>query len=209
MAEAGSWENIRQRGLRSTSALLDLFDVPEPRRTQIETQYRRRDCIIRHLEYGCATIRRQTPMPSDKLRAALTDMKPWGWYRLLNSKVFFWPTPSRLNGFLNAAAHRNRPHDVITACTRSLVYQYAHEIELSPINSGTVFIPNDPNHQRGSRTFQSIPDYCCPKRHRYYKGERECFAELAVQGSVPDIAQHTLSVDRWVGANYQYNIWQR
>ncbi len=202
VAEAGSWENIRRRGLLSTTALLDLFEVGEPSRTRIEAQYRQKDCVVRDPEYGCATIRRQILMDPDRLRTALTDMKPWGWYRLLNGKVFFWSTPKRLNKFLNAIAHGGRAHDVITVCTRSLIYQYAHEIELSPINSGTVFIPNDPNHQRGSRTFQSIPDYDRETRDGL-------FAELAVEYRVLDIEQHALSVDRWIGANRVGNIWQR
>lgn len=129
-------------------------------------------------------------------------MEPCEWYRLLNGKVFFWSTPKRLNGFLNAISHRSRPHGVITVCTRSLVYQYERKIELSPINSGTVFIPNDPNHQRGSGTFQSIPDYD-------RKTSDGLFAELAVEYNVPDIERHTLSVDSWLGANLKENIWHR
>ena len=210
MAEAGAWENIRQYGLLSTEALLNLFEIGEPRRTRINAQYRRKDCDIRHPEYGCAIIRRQTRMPPDKLQTALTDnMNSSEWYRLLNGKVFFWPTQSRLNGFLEATAHMGRCHDVLTVCTRSLAEQYVNEqrtneINLSPINSGTVFRPD---HRRGRNTFQRITDYGCTDR--LYKGERECFAELAVAGSVLNINQHVLSVDRWVGANCAENIWQK
>ena len=78
MAEVGSWVNIRQRGLLRTMAFLDLFEVGKPRRTRIKAQYRPKDEVICHAEYGQATTRRQTPMPPDKLRTALTDMTPWG-----------------------------------------------------------------------------------------------------------------------------------
>ena len=40
MAERGSWESIKTRGLLSTSALLDLYAVPEPQRSSIEKQHR-------------------------------------------------------------------------------------------------------------------------------------------------------------------------
>ena len=191
MAEAGTWENIQRHGLLSTVALLRLFDVSEPQRSAIGSRYRGSRVAIRHCDYGCAVIREQTPMPPGKLRLALTDMAPSEWYRLLNGKVFFWSTESRLISFLRARSHRDRPHDVLTVCTRSLVDQYATEITLSPINSGTVRVPT---HRRGSNTFQTIAEHSCRTR-------RECFAELAVEGSVPDMKRHTLSVDRWIGGS--------
>lgn len=209
MAEAGSWDSIRQLGLRSTTAMFGLFGVSEPK----QTQYRPKDVVICHPEYGRATVRNQTPMPPNKLRTALTgtDMDPSQWYELLNGKVFFWSTPSRLHGFLTATAHKDRPHDVLTVCTRSLAEQYENEITLSPINSGTV---RSISHTRGWGTFRTIRDYCCKKSHRPYEGckncpykQRECFAELAVQGAVLDIERHTLSVDRWMGVTCVENVW--
>ena len=199
MAEEGAWENIQQHGLLSTTALVKLFDVSEPQRSAIGSGYRRSREVIRHSDYGCAAIRDQTPMPPGKLGLALTDMDPSEWYRLLNGKVFFWSTESRLKSFLEARPHRKRTHDVLTVCTRSLVEQHAADITLSPINSGTVRMPT---HKRGSKTFRTIADHICKTKH-------ECFAELAVEGIVPDMERHTLSVDRWMGAIQQQNIWQR
>ena len=199
MAEAGAWDNIQQHGLLSTAALLELFNIKEPQRSAIGSEYRRKREVIRHHDHGCATIRDQTPMPPGKLDLALTDMNHSEWYQLLNGKVFFWSTESRLISFLQARSHRDRPHDVLTVCTRSLVEQHATVITLSHINSGTVRMPT---HRRGSDTFRTIPNHCCKTR-------RECFVELAVEGRVPDMERHTLSVDRWLGATRQQNIWQR
>ena len=199
MAEAEAWKNIQRHGLLSTKALLKRFDVSEPRRSAIGSSYRKRREVICHTDYGCAAIRDQTPMPPGKLELALTDMGPPEWYKLLNGKVFFWSTESRLISFLEARSHKDRPHDVLTVCTRSLVEQHATEITLSPINSGAVRMPT---HTRGSDTFRSIADHTC-------KTKKECFAELAVKGSVPDMKRHTLSVDRWMGATWQQNIWKR
>ena len=199
MAEAGAWENIQRHGLLSTTALLILFEVSETRRSAIGSEHRKHRVVIRHRDYGCAAIRDQTPMPPGKLELALTDMDPSEWYKLLNGKVFFWSTESRLISFLQARSHRDRPHDVLTVCTRSLVEQHASEITLSPINSGTVRVPT---HKRGSYTFRTIADHTCKTKH-------ECYAELAVEGSVPYMERHTLSVDRWMGPTRQENIWQR
>ena len=199
MAEAGAWENIQRHGLLSTAALLKLFDVSETQWSTIGSEYRSSREVICHRNYGSAAIRDQTPMPPSKLERALTDMDPSEWYKLLNGKVFFWSTESRLISFLEARSHKNRPHDVLTVCTRSLVEQHATEITLSPINSGAVRMPT---HTRGSDTFRKITDHTC-------KTKKECFAELAVEGGVPNIERHTLSVDRWMGATRQENIWQR
>ena len=143
--------------------------------------------MIRGDKCGCVVIREQTPMPPAKLDLALTDMCHSDWYQLVNSKVFFWPTRDRLISFLQAKSQRGRTHDVLIINTRSLVKQYAARITLSPINSGAV---RHTDHKRGSYTFRAIADYIC-------KPGKECFAELAVAESVPDMEQHTLSVERW------------
>lgn len=206
MAEAESWENVRRRGLLSTRALLDLFAVDKPRRTQIETQYRSDDEVICHPEHGQATIRRHSPrLKPGHLQNVLPDnVQPSEWYRLLNGKVFFWSNRDRLNNFLKAEAHRDRHHDVLTVCTRSLVAQYDGQITLSHMNSGEV---RRDTHKRDQNTFKTIDNYRCSKRK--YRNTCECFAELTVEGRVLDIEQHVLSVDRWTGANRLENIWHR
>lgn len=206
MAEAGSWESIRQRGLRSTTALLDLFEIGEPRRTQMGAQYRRSDCVICHREHGQATVRRHSPRltPGHLQNVLPCNMQPCEWYRLLNGKVFFWSNRDRLNNFLKAKAHIGRHHDILTVCTRSLVAQYAREIKLSHMNSGEV---SRDTHKRDLDTFRTITAYACT--HRKYGETIECFAELTVHGSLPDIAAHTLSVDRYMGGEYRCNIWSR
>ena len=40
MAESGSWDSIRERGLLSTSALLDLYEISDPDREAIESTRR-------------------------------------------------------------------------------------------------------------------------------------------------------------------------
>ena len=40
MAECGSWQSIQKYGLLSTTTLLNLFEVPEPQRSKIESEQR-------------------------------------------------------------------------------------------------------------------------------------------------------------------------
>ena len=146
MAEGGSWGRIQTQGLLSTSALLAQFEVKEPERNRIESEWRG-DRIP--LEEG-ATIRDQRPMPQKALQNVLKDMTPTQWYRLLNGKTFFWTTQDRLQKMLNAKPYRNDSQDVITVDTRKLVDRHQEQITLSRINSGST----NGQARRGSRTFQ-------------------------------------------------------
>ncbi|MEX0300591.1 MAG: hypothetical protein AB3N28_16070, partial [Kordiimonas sp.] len=137
MAERHSWASIQEHGLLSTSALLDLYGVTGQERLEIE-QTRRDRCIpITKDGLHQAVIRDQLPM-DDKglLRVLPPEVSPADWYRLLNSKVFFWLTKDRLFRLTDARAYRDKEHDVLELDTRQLIEAYYDEIVLCPINSG-------------------------------------------------------------------------
>ena len=48
MAEAGSWDGIRERGLLSTTALLDLFEINGARRLELKSARRPASVAITH-----------------------------------------------------------------------------------------------------------------------------------------------------------------
>ena len=184
MAEHGSWPSIRKHGLLSTSALLDLYEVAGARRVQIEERRRPAGILLDHPTLPRAVIRDQIPMDDSGLRRCLPrNMTPFDWYRLLNTKVFFWLTRDRLLRLLNAGAYRDEIHDVIEINARLLIEAYYNKIWFCPINSGcTKPMP----HARNKDTFMRIPAYPYaiwrPKRK---KGER--VVELAVDHGVPNI----------------------
>jgi hypothetical protein len=62
MAEDGSWPSIRERGLLSTTALLDLYGVQGEPREQIEAQRRRTGVPLEREALPRAVIRDQLPM---------------------------------------------------------------------------------------------------------------------------------------------------
>lgn len=191
MAERGSWAAIKERGLLSTSALLDLYEVPEPQRSAIEKQHRPSSVEIHANELPKAVVRDQIPMSDAGLvRCLPEDLSPSDWYMVLNSKAFFWFTEKRLHRLTGAKAYREREHDVIEIDTRSLIEAHRNAISLCPMNSGcTKPIP----HPRDPTVFARISDY--PYKHwraKRPKGERA--VELAVDHSVPDIRMHVRRV---------------
>jgi hypothetical protein len=187
MAERGSWPRIREYGLRSTTALLDLFEVSGDKRLQIEERHRPRKALIEHPKLGSAVVRDQIPMnDAGLLRCLPANLSSADWYKILNAKVFFWLSRERLLTMLKAGAYRDDAHDVLEVSTRTLVDAYRDSVWLSPMNSGcTKPYP----HPRNEQTFSRIPQYPYAKRPR-----RERAVELAIDYAVPDIERFVTRV---------------
>lgn len=154
MAEAASWPSIQTQGLLSTTALLDLYEVPEPERSRLERERRPGFMPISHPGFGTALLRDQLPLSDAGLKRALTDMTPTEWYQLLNGKVFFWVNEARVERLLANCWHRDNV--VLVLDTAKVMERYADATTLCPINSG--FTRRFPQ-PRGSDTFRPISDY--------------------------------------------------
>jgi hypothetical protein len=192
MANVGAWEGIRQRGLLSTTALLDLFGIKGEDRFRIESCHRPESVEITHPQFGSAMIRDQAPMRESALEKCLDGISLREWFELLNRKAFFWATETRVQTLLGAKLYRNKEHTVIVVDTASLLSQHAERITLSPINSGNTLYDPRP---RGHYTFSPIPEYPFDER-RKKRGVANALAELAVDYSVPDLITHTISAER-------------
>jgi hypothetical protein len=189
MAAEGSWSGIERHGLRSTTALLDLFEVRGERRTELESRHRPECVSIEHPSYGRAVIRDQKPMDDPGLRRALTDgLAPTDWYRILNKKVFFWLTRERLTKLRTARAYRDKRQTVIVVDTRRLLERNHERVVLSPMNSGCT---KPMAHPRGLNTFLPLSDY--PYQDRERRG-LEPIVELAVESLVQEIHAVILTV---------------
>jgi hypothetical protein len=183
MAEVENWGLIQSHGLLSTSALLDLFEYKGAKREAIESSYRAKSMEIEHPTLGKATIRDQGPMHSDNVVTRfLDDLTPPDWYRMLNSRVFFWLTEERLERLLGAGLYRTRPHMILELDTAALLHRHIEQVTLSPINSGAIF-PGGKT-RRGRRTFSRFDDYPWHEREK----QRELVVELAVDWAVPDLS---------------------
>lgn len=189
MADAQSWESIRQHGLLSTSSLLDLFEVIKEERASIESRRRPESVPLKHTNHGRAVVRDQKPLIESKLEKSLEGCTVEEWHRLLNRHVFFWLTKERLQTLLCARAYRNQPHIVLTLETLPFVRCYADSIVLSPMNSGNT---QPIAHPRGPTTFRKMRDYPFAERAKY--GDYYQVVELAVEGGA-DVNEAVLSVD--------------
>src|SRR5687767_3559210 len=129
MAERNSWPSIQEIGLLSTTALLDHYNVESAARFEIEASRRSDSVTLEGEGLPRSVIRDQLPMDDKGLIRCLNDgLRPEDWYRLLNAKVFFWLTRSRLLRLLNAGTYRSHEHDVLEFDTASLVTEYADRI---------------------------------------------------------------------------------
>ena len=191
MAHRGSWPAILERGLLSTSALLDLYGIDGLERQQIEFRHRPKSVEIAADKLPFTVIRDQIPMSDAGLRRALpTRLQPADWYAILNSRVFFWLTEDRLHRLLQAGAYRDQEHDVLEVDTRSLLEAHRARICFCPYNSGsTVMKPV----ARDESTFARVEDYPYAEwRKTRKRGERA--VELTVDYSVPDLSDHVRRV---------------
>ena len=205
MAEDGSWDSIREQGLLSTSALLDLYRIEGERRFKIESSNRPESVSIHRVALPDVTIRDQKPLSDEALSKCLLDgITPAQWYEKLNKRTFFWLSRERLHRLLGARAYRNQPQTVLTLDTHSLVAAHRQRIELSPINSGsTLFTPQ----RRGHDTFLPIEDY--PFEHwRKRRPLIDAVVELVILYGVPDIEKHVIGVHRVVN-KISLELWRR
>jgi hypothetical protein len=187
MAEHGTWDSIRQHGLLSTAALLDLFGISGPDRMRIEGSRRKLPIEISRGKGRKAVIRDQGPMSDSKLAACLRDgLTPADWYRTLNGKVFFWLTQQRLETLM--AAYSDRQHLVLEVDTAQLLKRYADKILLAPMNTGCTSPMAFP---RGLNTFLPPHEYPFEENKKKKGGAKKAIVELTVEYSVKDISEFT------------------
>jgi hypothetical protein len=202
MAADGSWPSVADRGLLSTSALLDLFEIGEPERTEIEACRRPETVSLRHDVHGTASIRDNKPLLETRLAGCLEGgMTPEQWYRLLNGRVFFWPTRKRVETLLSAAAYRASPQVVIEIDTAALIAAHRDSIEVSTINSGATRPFAWP---RGPDTFRALDDFDYEaRRHR----GQSAIAELTVIYAVTNVTALAVTVERRLPDGTRETLW--
>jgi hypothetical protein len=189
MAEEGSWVSIQKHGLLSTTALLDLFEVPVEQRRALEAQRRLDSVPIHHPVHGTAWIRDNKPINETVLRRTLEGMTEEQFYRTLNSRVFFWVAIDRLDRLRKAPPYRNRRHDILELDTAALLKRHHERVELCHLNSGAVHPAA--KYPRGAGTFAPIESYQYGERKRV---SNEPLVEVTVLYAVPDVRDFVISV---------------
>lgn len=203
MAEGDSWESIEAKGLLSTSALLDLFEINATRRFAIESCHRPDSVVMEHPKYGRAVIRDQKPMRESALVKCLDGVTPRRWYKFLNKRVFLWATAHRLESLLCARSYRKMKHVVLTVDTEKLLANYADKVLLSPINSGSTIYRSAP---RNLEMFHPMESYPFEERKRK-RGIPNAIAEFAFDYAIPDIRKYVVRVERRRGRRVLEVVW--
>lgn len=193
MAEAGTWPSIRDRGLLSASAVLDLFGIDDDARLPFEARQRAGMMAVLPGQADAIVLRDQKPMPPSRLARALPiGTSPEAWYRLINGKVFFWAEEHRLFRLLGARDYRTIPHDVLTIDTASLVAAHLDRLWVCHMNSGNTW---PAPHPRDPSVFQRMTHYPVRKNGNPIKP----VVEVVVDGGVHDIARHVVALRRMQG----------
>lgn len=200
MAEDDTLNSILTHGLRSTTALLDLFEIEGKAREPIESARRPKMVTLEHPVRGRATIRDNRPFQEGRMEGRLIGMTFPQWYEHLNRRLFFWLTENRLSRFLGA--YGDRPHLVLVADTKSLLDAHVDRVTVSAMNSGaTNFTPPE----RGVGTFRPLSEHPYDERRR---SGREPVVEVTVDYAVPDIRDHLVEVQRRTAGGAAEVIWR-
>lgn len=201
MASHGAWPSIAEHGLLSTAKLVDLFEVPEPRRTELLTTQRRECVKITHPLHGTAVLRDQKPLSAKNLSRCLIDCEPADWFEVLNERVFFWLDFDRLMTLLSASEYRERQHTVLHIDTASLVSHCHERIYLAHMNTGnTLPMP----HPRGRATFRDMQDYDYQRRRNL--PDYSAVVELTVIDGVSKIETHVIKVEHAFSTEGSYQV---
>jgi len=183
LAEAGNWPSIREHGLLSTRALLDLAGVRGAERARIERQQRRQSMMLPN----GAVVRDQNPMPPAALARCLHGLTATQWYVLLNSKVYFWVDAERLDRQRRACGGAQV---VLVIDAARLLERHGGRAAVTPFNTGNArrqpaargnctFVPYAAWSEGGwAGEASALGTRPRPKSHRP--------AELAIEYAVPD-----------------------
>ena len=113
-------------------------------------------------------------------------------HRLLNSMVFFWVTPDRLETLRGAVAYRSQPQLVLILDTKPLVEAYADSIVLCPMNSGSC---KPMAHPRTPDIFQLLKDYDFEWWKRKKGGPLKAVVECTVKKGVYNIDRFIIKTE--------------
>ena len=189
----GAHRGIERHGLLSARAVADLLAIEGDERRALLERRRPAEVRLSHPERGAFTINDNLPLTEAALERCLDDgLAPADWLRTLNGRVYLWPSEDRLATLLGARTNRARAREVLVFDTRSLVEAHAARVRLSPINGGST-IRRPARRGLGTYTPLLAHDYATWRRLR---GGRDRIAEVAIEGAVPDAAEHLVEVRR-------------
>ena len=194
MAEAANWPAIQRTGLHSASTLLDIAGILGQNRECLEKHQRLTHTVLPN----GVQLRDQRPMPPEALVTCLIGISPAEWYALINTHIFFWLNPARLNR--QRAACEPRPQVVLTVDAGRLLAAYGERIALTPINTGNA---RRRPARRGTATFVPYAAWVlsawtseAASLGTSVRSQSHPPVELTIPGSIPNIMQFVVDVQQ-------------
>lgn len=206
MAEDGMWPSIQRHGLLSTRALVELFDPPAEVREEILRQVRRTSRTLEHAQHGKIIVRDQGPLKF-LANCLHSDTTPEQFLDALNGRVFLWMTRERLLRLLNGKRYRKLAQTILQLDTAAVLDRYGDVAQLAPYNTGSMHVPTAP--KRGVGVFTSIDDYPYDAWRKARGPRQDAVVEFTVPNAMPDAAELTLRVERWIGGNPERTLYAR
>lgn len=181
LAHGDAWPGIQQHGLLTATRLRELLGGPPPDRSTS----RQVSVHLQHPELGSAVLRDQGPLDVAKLAPVLEDgLRVEDWLALLDGMTYFYPTEQGLRTLYGR--YHDEPVTVVEVDSSSLVKEYELYLRLSSINGGATLRGARP---RGRDTFLSL---------RRFGPAGRVPKEVGVEGGVPTLRDHLVSVERWM-----------
>lgn len=117
---ATAWPSVQRHGLLSTRHLIDLFGLDAAERDRLLSEPRRQSTVLRAPGLPPAVIRDQKPMKfiAEKIEPGSSLAE---YLSAINSRVFFWAGPERLDRLRQAKEYRTADQVVPHVDTRALV----------------------------------------------------------------------------------------
>ncbi len=181
LVDEQNWTSVQAGGLMSAKqlAMASNYNLNDLR------QHRARGLVLP----SGVRIRDQSPMPPAVLARFLRDgLTPEDWYDLLNSKVFFWLDPDRLNRQRRACGDAPQRVLVIDGCR--MMETHGARACVAPINMGNAMRAAAP---RGLTTFVPWEQWKADAWSSEQVGQAKSRpathrpVELTIEDEVPDI----------------------
>jgi hypothetical protein len=152
------WDNVQTSGcLMSVTTLVKEAGINGPDTVDLVSSYRQSLTSVTLPDGTHAVLRDQLRRRKD-VDSALKDLTEREWLRLLNARVFLFPSGhKRISELVEAYTKRGYEQEVISFETAELLNGYEPEVEVCTVNSGTFSRTKAPS--RGRDTFVPLAKF--------------------------------------------------
>jgi hypothetical protein len=196
----GGWENIRRRGtLMSVSALVSEADMNCGEAHALVSSYRTEIVIVK-LPDGTKAVLRDQLRPRDDVAARFDGISEEEWLRLLNDRVFLFPSGhKRIAELVRAYTSKGFAQEELKFKTVELLKGCEDRIEVSTVDAGTS--SRTKGASRGRATFVPLAKF--PKKML------SRVQEITVLDRVPVTEKGVRSVVRYLASGRAEKMWPR